>query len=149
MDGDSLLCDMARAYSDDLRRKFLLAYDNNEESLAELAERFGVSVGWAKKISARRTRTGQIECPVWRHGPVSRVTATIQDWLREQVRRQPDLTLRELQERLQQTQGLGLSTGRLWLALQQMGLRLKKSHSMPRNKIRRKPSGAAKRGGKR
>ena len=149
MHGDSLFCDMARAYSNDLRRKFLQAYEKKKGTLEQLAERFEVSVGWAKKISARRTRTGQIECPVWRHGPVSRVTATIQDWLREQVRRQPDLTLRELQERLQQAQGLGLSTGRLWLALQQMGLRLKKSHSMPRNKIRRKPSGVAKRGGKR
>ena len=140
---------MARAYSDDLRRKFLQAYARKKGTLAQLAERFEVSVGWAKKISARRTRTGQIERPPWRRGPKSRVTPVVQDWLREQIRRQPDVTLRELQEQLQPAQGLGLSIGRLWLALRQMGLRLKKSHSTPRNKTRRKRSSAGKRGGKR
>jgi len=108
---------MARAYSDDLRRKFLQAYEKKKGTLEQLAERFEVSVGWAKKISARRTRTGQIERPPWRRGPVSRVTVAVQDWMREQIRRQPDLTLMELQQQLEQTQGLGLSIGRLWLAL--------------------------------
>jgi transposase len=140
---------MARAYSDDLRRKFLQAYEKKKGTLEQLAERFEVSVGWAKKISARRTRTGQIERPPWRRGPVSRVTVAVQDWMREQIRRQPDLTLMELQQQLEQTQGLGLSIGRLWLALRQMGLRLKKSHSTPKNKTRWKRSGAVKRGGQR
>jgi transposase len=140
---------MARAYSDDLRRKFLQAYAKKKGTLEQLAERFEVSVGWAKKISARHTRTGQIERPPWRRGPKSRVTAAVQEWLREQIRRQPDVTLRELQEQLKPAQGLGLSIGRLWLALRQMGLRLKKSHSTPKNRTRRRPSGAAKRGGKR
>jgi transposase len=140
---------MARAYSDDLRRKFLQAYEKKKGTLEQLAERFEVSVGWAKKISARRTRTGQIERPPWRHGPVSRVTVAVEDWMREQIRRQPDLTLMELQQQLERAQGLGLSIGRLWLALRQMGLRLKKSHSTPKNKTRRKRRGAVKRGGQR
>jgi hypothetical protein len=38
---------MARAYSDDLRRKFLEAHKQGEGSLAKLAARFHVSVGWA------------------------------------------------------------------------------------------------------
>jgi transposase len=140
---------MARAYSDDLRRKFLQAYEKKKGTLEQLAERFEVSVGWAKKISARRTRTGQIERPPWRHGPVSRVTVAVEDWMREQIRRQPDLTLMELQQQLERAQGLGLSIGRLWLALRQMGLRLKKSHSTPKNKTRRQRGSVGKRGGKR
>src|ERR1019366_7777297 len=52
---------MAKPYGDDLRRKFLLASDQGEETLEELADRFLVSVGWAKKISAQRNRTGQAE----------------------------------------------------------------------------------------
>ena len=107
-----------------------------------------MSEGWAKKISAHRTRTQQIERPPWRHGPVSRVTAAVQTWLKEQVRQQPDLTLMELQEQLQAAQGVRLSIGRLWMALRQMGLRLKKRHSTPKNKKRRKRSSAAKRGRK-
>ena len=139
---------MARPYANDLRRKFLQAYEQGKGTLGELAEQFGVSEGWAKKISATRTRTGQIERPPWRHGPVSRVTAAVQTWLRERVREQPDLTLRELQEQLQAAQGVRLSIGRLWSALRQMGLRLKKSRSTPKNKTRRKRSSAAKRGRK-
>lgn len=140
---------MAGAYSNDLRRKFLQAYEKGKGTLQELAERFEVSVGWAKKISARRTRTGQIDRPPWRRGPKSRVTPAVEEWLREQIRWQPDLTLMELQQQLQQARGLRLSIGRLWLALQQMGLRLKKSHSTLRNKTRRKPNDGGKRGGKR
>ena len=139
---------MARPYANDLRRKFLQAYEQGQGTLGELAEQFGVSEGWAKKISATRTRTGQIDRPPWRRGPVSRVTAAVQTWLKEQIRQQPDLTLMELQEQLQASQGVRLSIGRMWLALQQMGLRLKKSHSTPRNKTPRKRSSAGKRGGK-
>jgi transposase len=140
---------MAAAYSNDLRRKFLLAYDKGKGSLAGLAERFEVSVGWAKKISARRTRTGEIDLRPWRPGRKSRVTPEIQEFLRKQIRRQPDRTLLELQEQLQAARGLRLSIGGLWLALQQMGLRLKKSHSTRRSKKRRRSSRNGKPGGKR
>jgi transposase len=139
---------MAGPYSNDLRRKFLQAYDKGKGTLQELADQFGVSLGWAKKVSARRTRTGQIDLQPWRRGPQSRVTAAVQQWLGKQIAQQPDLTLVELQERLQQKQGLRLSIGRLWLGLQQMGLRLKKSRSTPKNKTVRKRNGGGRPGGK-
>jgi transposase len=85
----------------------------------------------------------------WRPGRKSRVTPEIQEFLREQIRRQPDRTLLELQEQLQAARGLRLSIGGLWLALQQMGLRLKKSHSTPRSKKRRRSSRNGKPGEKR
>jgi hypothetical protein len=47
---------MAKPYGDDLRGKFLLAYDRGEDTLEELADRFLVSVGWAKKISAEESQ---------------------------------------------------------------------------------------------
>ena len=128
---------MAGPYSNDLRRKFLQAYEKGKGTLGKLAEQFGVSVGWAKKISAARTRTGQIDRPPWRRGPVSRVTGEVQQWIREGIGRQPDMTLMELQQQLQEAKGLRLSIGRLWLALRQMGLPLKKSHSTPRNATRK------------
>ena len=43
---------MAKAYSDDLRRKFIEAHQQGEGSLEVLAQRFHVSVGWAKNVSA-------------------------------------------------------------------------------------------------
>lgn len=140
---------MARAYSNDLRQKFFEIYDEGEETLEEVAERLRVSVGWAKKISARRTQTGEITAPQWRHGPASRVTKPIAQWLREQIGRQPDLTLREVQERLAESQGIPLSQTRIWWALRRLQLPLKKSRSMPRSKTAKQRSNADKPGGRR
>jgi hypothetical protein len=50
---------MTRAYSDDLRRKLLEAFDQSKESLGELADRFAVCLGWTWKVSDARSRTGR------------------------------------------------------------------------------------------
>ena len=141
---------MPKAYSNDLRRKFFQAYDAGEGTLEEVAERFRVSVGWAKKISAWRTRTGEWEAPVRRRsGRVSRVTAPVREWIREQIRRQPDITFEELQERLEEAQRLRLSVGWLWMVVvRQLGLRLKKSRCTPKNRTPNKHGSVGKSGGK-
>jgi transposase len=140
---------MAKAYSNDLRRKLLEAYDRGEGSLRVLAERFGVSSPYAWKISAQRKRTGQVERVEQRHGPESKVTEAVEEQLRSWVRQQPDLTLVEIQERLWETARLPVSVARVWQVLRRMKLRLKKSHSTPRSKTRRRISGGGRRGGKR
>jgi transposase len=139
---------MPRIYSNDLRRKFLQAYDEGEDTLEELAEQFRVSLGWAKKISAHRSRSGEVDAPVWRHGPVSRVTPAVQEWIRKQVRAQPDLTLQELRELLEEAQQVRLSMGRMWLALRQLGLPLKKKRSTRKSRTATKRSGVGKPGEK-
>ena len=144
---DFPLNQMPEPYSNDLRRKFFQAYDRGEGSLKELAKRFGVSEDWAKKLSARRRKTGQIEIGAWRHGPQSRVTAAIREWIERQMRRQPDLTLHELQQRLEREQRLQLSVGWIWILLRRWGLRHKKNRSAHRSRIRARTSGAAKHGG--
>jgi transposase len=97
--------------------------------LAELAERFGVSHGYTKKIRKQQLRTGQMEQPAYRAGRRSRVTPEIEAQLRSWVQKQPDLTLQELQQRLYHSRCLHLSMGRLWLALRELKLRLKKNTS--------------------
>ncbi len=52
---------MGKPLGDDLRCKLHFAYVQGEGTLEELFSRFLVSVGWAKKISAARNRTGQAE----------------------------------------------------------------------------------------
>ena len=138
---------MAKAYSNDLRRKLLEAYDRGEGSLRELAERFGVSSPWAWKISSQRKRTGQVERVEQRHGPASKVTGAVEQRLRTWVRQQPDLTLAELQQRLWEKQRLAISIGRLWGVLRELRLPLKKSRSTPKSRTPRKPGSAARRGG--
>jgi len=140
---------MAKAYSDDLRRKLLQAHDRGEGSLRELAKRFGVSVPWAWKISSQRRRSGQMERVEQRHGPPSRMTAAVQGSLRGLVRQQPDATLRELQQRLWASERVGVSFQHLWRVLQNMGLRLKKSRSTLRNKTRPRSKPVVRRGGRR
>ncbi len=140
---------MAKTYSNDLRRKLLEAYDRGEGSLRELAERFGVSSPYAWNISAQRKRTGQVERVEQRHGPASKITPTVQQQLRRWVRQQPDLTLAEMQQRLWESARLAVSVARLWQVLRRMNLRLKKSHSTPRNRTVRRISSGARRGGRR
>lgn len=140
---------MARAYDNDLRRKFFAAYDRGEGSLRVLAARFGVSVQWAWKISAHRRQTGEVEQPRYHRGGYPKLTpaqgAALARWLREQ----PSLTLDDLVERLAATQQVQVSRSCVWYTLRRLGLRHKKRRCTRRNKNRRPrsssgPTGARK-----
>jgi len=140
---------MAQAYSNDLRRKLLEAHEQGRGTLEELAEEFGVSLGYAKKISAALRRTGRMERIEQRHGRINQVTPLVQERLREWLRQQPDRTLAELQRQLREQMHVSLSIPRLWVVLRQMKLRLKKSRSTLRSRTRRKTGSAARLGGRR
>jgi len=121
---------MASPYSDDLRRKLLNAHRRKEGSLAQLARRFDVSLGWAKKVSAALRATGKMErTPGRRRGPASKITPEVEQDLRTWIEQRADLTLAELQLRLYERRQLEVSIGRLWTALRDLGLVLKKSRS--------------------
>lgn len=126
---------MARAYSDDLRRKILEASQQKEATQPELAKRFHVSLGYVKKIRAQQRRTGKMERIPHHPGRKPRFTEPIRGQLRAWLKQQPDLTLAELQEKLRQQAHLGVSRPSIWAVLRKkMGLRLKKSRSTPKNK---------------
>ena len=128
---------MARAYSDDLRRKLLESHEQGEGSLRELAKRFHVSRGWAFKISSALRRTGKKERPPGaKRGRKSRITPEAIDYLRQQVKALPDRTLAELQQDVRTQLGIEIGITRLWTVFRQMGLRLKKSRSTPPNRTR-------------
>ena len=137
---------MARSYSNDLRRKLLQAHDRGEGSLSELAQRFGVSRGWAWKISAARRRTGQIEQPVFHPGRKERLDRKV---LAIILHEQPDATLREIQTHLENRTGLRFCPARLWTVVRQLGFRLKKSRSTPPSGIRKPTSSVARSSSKR
>src|SRR5277367_6395585 len=122
---------MARAYSDDLRRKLLEAHESGKGSLPELAALFGVSVGWAKNVSSAFLHTGRMERPQGgRRGRRSRITAEALEYLASRVREEPDRTLARLQEDLDREYRIQIGHSQLWVVLKRMGLRFKKSHSM-------------------
>ena len=120
---------MPRAYSDDLRRRILQAYENEEGSQAQLAQRFRVSVGYVRKIVGQWRRTGKMERVPHRPGRKPKFSEPIRERLRSWLREQPDLTLAELQQALQRQERLQVKVPSLWMVLRKMGLRLKKSHS--------------------
>jgi len=141
---------VARAYSDDLRNKILQAYERGRLGLEALAEQFGVSYGYTKKIRRQQLQTGQMGRVLQaRHGPASRVTTEVEEELRRALQRQPDLTLQELAEQLEQSRQLRLSRTRLWTVLQRLGLRRKKNRSTPASRTAHKRSSGGKPGGKR
>jgi len=125
---------MARAYSDDLRKKLLKAYVAGQGTLRELAVRFDVSVAWAWKVSSAHKKTGSMERqPQARHGRSSRVDV---DRVKQLLDARPDLTLRGLQEALAET-GTSVSQSHLWRVVRGLGYRLKKSRSTPWNATRK------------
>lgn len=129
---------MAKPYGDDLRRKILEAYQQGEGTEPELARRFRVSVGYVEKIRSQQLRTGQMERVRHRPGRKAKFTEPVREKLRAWLHHQPDLTLAELQEKLLGQVQVGVSLPSLWMVLNKMGLRLKKSHSTPSNATRKR-----------
>jgi transposase len=141
---------MARAYSDDLRRKILQAYERSRVSYQKLADRFGVSRSYVHRIQQQKVRTGKMErIPQSRNGRPSRLTEEIRKTMKGWIAVRPDLTLAELQQQLKEKFDLSVSLGQIWLVLKAMGLRLKKSHSTPRSRTRRRDSRGGKAGRRR
>jgi transposase len=132
---------MARAYSDDLRRKLLEAHDRGQGTLSQLAQQFGVSRGWAWKISAQRKSNGQIERKQFTPGPKSRLDRAV---LASIVASQPDATLPQIQAELERRSQLRLCTVYLWRVLGKMGFRLKKNRSTRLNAIPKPTASAVK-----
>jgi transposase len=129
---------MARAYSDDLRRKVLSAYAAGKGTMRELAERFDVSYGWVLKIAAAQRESGSYKRVPQRRA-ASRIDAEL---IRRLVEAQPDIVLVELQQKAAE-QGARASTVHLWRILGKLGLRLKKSHSTPLSATPKRTSASA------
>ena len=123
---------MSQPYPDSLRCALLLAFESGEGTLEELAEDFRVSYGYAKKIRQQHLRSGQMQRRVREYRPKSPLHEERRKKLLQWIGEQPDLTLVELQERLQQEYDLRLSLTAIWRWLKRLGLRLKKN-SIPRN----------------
>lgn len=114
------------SYSIDLRKKVLAAYDRGKQT-KEIAEMFGVSRAWARRVKQRRREHGEL-APRPRigkhHIKVDRTR------LAELVREQPDATLAELRDRL----GIDCSLSAIWSALHKLGLSFKKRRSTLQNR---------------
>jgi transposase len=113
------------AYSMDLRRRVLAAYDQGMKT-KRVAERYDVSPAWARRIKQWRN-AGRPIGPKPVGGSRPKLDEAARGKLASFVDEQPDATLVELQARVKNELGIAISIGALWETLRAIRLTLKKS----------------------
>ena len=116
-----------KAYSSDLRRRIIERIQENEESQAEIAEHFSVSVAFVEKLSHRFLATGSFEAKPSTGGR-ERLLKDYEEWIRAEIEEQSDIILAELTEKVAAASGkqrVGLMT--MCDELRRMKLRRKKN----------------------
>lgn len=88
-----------RAYSIDLRKRIVHAYENEQITQRELAERFQVSLRCVQMLLKRWREEGTVEPKPHGGGQPRKITGEKLERLRRAVEQQPDATLEELRER--------------------------------------------------
>ncbi len=119
---------MARPYSVDLRERVVSAVEAGGSSRS-VAARFGVAVSSVVKWSQRYRATGSV-APGQMGGHRRRVLAPHRDFIVEQLRRTPHLTLHGLKDMLA-ARGVKVSHQAVWRFLRREGLSFKKNAVRP------------------
>src|SRR5271154_1181861 len=124
------------ALSVDLRERVVGAVEGGMSRNAA-AKRFGVSIASAVRWVARFKAKGEISpAPTGGDRRSGRIEAH-GDYLLGLVRRQPDMTLLEIQERLIANCGERFSSSVIWRFFDRHGITFKKSLRMPRSSCAR------------
>lgn len=111
-----------KTYSMDLRKRVVAACDRGKWSRQDIADRFGVSTSWIRRLLQRRREKGSIE-PLQRGGYKKPVFhGQRMEKLQKLVQQQPDATLEELRDR----SGVDCSIMAVHRAFQRLDYRRKK-----------------------
>jgi transposase len=105
-------------------------------TLAQAAERFGVSRSYVSKVRARLREHGDAT-PGSQHNHVPLRLEPLLGAVREQIEARPDAKLRELRAWLVSTHGVRVSHPVMWKVVARLGLTHKKSTSGPRSRTAR------------
>ncbi len=117
-----------KAYSQDLRKRVLAAVKAGKQTQADIAATFDVSQSTVEKWWRRKRETGKSTPLPPPHGP-KRALQDHAALIRAEVKKQPDLTLGELCERVAALSGVQVSASTMCRELQALGLPRKKSRS--------------------
>jgi transposase len=121
------------ALSDDLRKRVVDAVLEGGMSRNGAARRFGVSIASAVRWVWRFQATGEISpAPTGGDRRSDRIE-THSDYLLGLLRRQPDITLLEIQERLIANCGERFSSSVIWRFLDRHEITFKKRPRMPKS----------------
>ena len=119
-----------RTYSMDLRDRVIAACDSGRGTRREVAERFGVSTAWIRRLLQRRRETGQYGPLQTKRGRKPAFSGPALQQLERLVAEQPDATLAELRQRC----GVACSLVAVCKTLRRLGYRRKKRRFGPLSK---------------
>ncbi len=114
---------MTRAYSEDLRSRVIREIKKGA-SCRSVADLFGVAPSTAVKWAQRWRKTGSYEAMPQGGDRRSRLTGERQ-WLLQQIKEVPDMTLMELREALRR-RGIRVGYGTVWRFFDREGISFKK-----------------------
>lgn len=113
-------------YSLDLRTRVAAACQQAGSRQQQVADRFGVSVSFIKKLLRQQRDTGSLAAKPARGGPARALSADEQQWLVAYVGQHPDATLAELGQAWQAHSGRLVGQTCLWNVLDEYDVRRKK-----------------------
>jgi len=111
-----------RAYSQDLRDRIVRACDEGWGTRQQIADVFGVSTAWVRRLLQRRRETGSFAAKPRGGGAPTKMTDDRRARLLVLVSAQPDATLAQLRDRL----GAPVHLSTVARALDRLGWPLKK-----------------------
>jgi len=119
------------AYSVDMRERVILAVEEGIDTRAEIADSFGVTTRWIRKLVQHYRETGSIEPLPHGGGQQPKFTPERLERLKNLVEKKPSATLDELRKSCR-VPCCSMTVSR---ALQQLGYTRKKRRYVPANKI--------------
>jgi putative transposase len=122
-----------KTYSTDLRERVVQACDEEMGTREEIAQLFGVSTAWIRRLLQRRRETGRIAAKPRGGQKPSKFQGKNLDKLKALVEAQPYATLQELLERSR----VAASLMAVHRALERLGCHRKKRRSVPPSKTGR------------
>jgi len=121
-----------KAYSMDLRKRVMAAYDSRKYSLKQVAQRFEVTTRWLQQLRQRRKLEGSIAPHPQNQGRKPAFKGKLLEELNEFVRSHPDATLQEIQGHF--SSKVACSLVAIHYTLKRLGWRYKKKRYEPLNK---------------
>jgi transposase len=121
-----------KAYSMDLRKRVLAAYDCGQSTLKQVADRFQVTTRWIQQLRRRRELEGCIAPHPQNQGRKPAFKKSDLTQLNDFVKKYPDATLEEIKEHFSGKVNCSLVT--IHHTLKRLGWRYKKKHYEPVNK---------------
>src|SRR5712692_9338138 len=113
-----------KALSMDLRTRVVNAVESGLYSQAEVSEEYQVSLSFVEKLWHQQQVGGDITPKLYTPGP-KRVLEPYGTWIRAAVDEQPDITLEELCDQLEEERGISVHPSMMWRELARLQLPLK------------------------